>query len=100
MLLRTFPGRTLEELDEMDWGRWQRAVEAQMHLDVERVRERILAKEIKASQVPRAVADMILEHDDLVGDYEDDGDDDLIDDDGVWIEVDEDASIEDEDDGG
>lgn len=27
-LLRKFPGRTLEELDGMDWGRFNRAMEA------------------------------------------------------------------------
>ena len=27
-LLRRFPGRTLEELDQMDWGRLNRALEA------------------------------------------------------------------------
>lgn len=26
--MRRFPGRTLEELDQMDWGRFMRAIEA------------------------------------------------------------------------
>ena len=35
MLLRKFPGRTLDELDRMDWMRYQRAMEAQRIIDVE-----------------------------------------------------------------
>jgi len=35
MLLRKFPGRTLDELDRMDWMRYQRAMEAQRILDIE-----------------------------------------------------------------
>jgi len=35
MLLRKFPGRTLDELDRMDWMRYQRAMEAQRIIDIE-----------------------------------------------------------------
>jgi hypothetical protein len=72
-LLKAFPGRTLEELDGLDWGRWQRALEAQMHLDVERLRTQVTDGSIKGSDLPDGVADMILKHDALVED-EDDGD--------------------------
>lgn len=34
-LLRKFPGRTLDELDCMDWFRFQRATEAQHLIDLE-----------------------------------------------------------------
>lgn len=71
-LLKAFPGRTLEELDGLDWGRWQRALEAQMHLDVEQLRRRFHNAEIKSADIPPDVWALILEHDALVGD-EDDG---------------------------
>jgi len=34
-LLKRFPGRTLDELDRMDWMRYQRAIEAQHLIDLE-----------------------------------------------------------------
>lgn len=70
-LLKAFPGRTLDELDGMDWGRWQRATEAQMHLDVERVRAQMLDGSTKAADLPDGVAALIREHDALVGDDDD-----------------------------
>lgn len=72
MLLKAFPGRMLEELDGMDWGRWQRAAEAQMRLDVETLRARTFEGNGKFSDLPEGVMRMIQEHDALVED--DDGD--------------------------
>jgi len=37
-LLREFPGRTLEELEGMDFGRWWRAIAARSVLKVEEAR--------------------------------------------------------------
>lgn len=73
LLLRAFPGRTLEELDAMDWGRWRRAVEAQTRLDVEALRVRYLAGDLKAGDMPAGVWAMIQEHDALVGDEDGEG---------------------------
>jgi hypothetical protein len=44
-----FPGRTLEELDEMDYARLQRAMEARNIERVEELRGLTLAKKRKAT---------------------------------------------------
>jgi len=68
MLLKRFPGRTLEELDGLDWGRHQRAFEAQTRLDVEDLRARSLDGKTSAKDLPESVWDMVREHDALVED--------------------------------
>lgn len=70
-LLKAFPGRTLEELDGMDWGRWRRAEEAQLHMDVEHIRATAFENKRTFSELPEAVLRLIQEHDALLGD--DDG---------------------------
>ena len=42
-MLQRFPGRTLEELDLMDWGRFARAIEAEAMQNVEVRRRQHLA---------------------------------------------------------
>ena len=51
-LLQRFPGRTLDELDTMDWGRYSRALEAAQL-------ERVLAREAlwKAGKLEQLDAD-------------------------------------------
>jgi hypothetical protein len=71
MLLKAFPGRTLDELEGMDWGRWQRAQEAQMRLDVEKLRRDLLDGTRKGKDLPEGVLQMIKQHDALVGDDDD-----------------------------
>lgn len=71
-MLKRFPGRTLEEIDRIDWGRHQRAFEAQFRLDIEELREKTLTGKASAKDLPESVWDVIREHDALVGD-EDDG---------------------------
>jgi hypothetical protein len=66
MMLKRFPGRTLEELDGLDWGRHQRAFEAQNRLDVEEMRARSLNGKTSAKDLPDVVWEMIREHDALV----------------------------------
>jgi hypothetical protein len=67
-LLASFPGRTLEELDGMDWGRYNRALEARELLRVERKRARYLAQEIKELE-PDEWA-VVQEHDRLLAEQE------------------------------
>jgi hypothetical protein len=71
MLLKAFPGRTLEELDGIDWGRWQRATEAQLHTDVEQLRARYLDANGNVGDAPPDLLRMIAEHDALLGDDDD-----------------------------
>lgn len=48
-LLQLFPGRTLEELDQMDYARLQRAVEARNIEHAEELRRLTLARKRKAT---------------------------------------------------
>lgn len=73
MLLKAFPGKTLEELDGMDWGRWQRAREAQWRLDIEGLRAKSFAGNADMKSLPQEVLDVWREHDALIGEEGDDG---------------------------
>lgn len=46
-MLRRFPGRTLEELDQMDWARYMRAMEAEKVMIAEEQRAAFLSGTIK-----------------------------------------------------
>lgn len=46
-LLRKFPGRTLEELDAMDWPRFMRAMEADGVMRVEEARDAQIRDKVK-----------------------------------------------------
>jgi hypothetical protein len=65
-LLKQFPGRTLDELDSMDYGRLLRAHEAQQIVQAEVLRKRWMADEV--DDLPEAVwlqierNDSCLEH--------------------------------------
>jgi hypothetical protein len=67
-LLASFPGRTLEELDGMDWGRYTRALEAREAQRIEHKRARYLAQEVKELE-PDEWA-VVQEHDRLVTESE------------------------------
>jgi len=67
--LQRFPGRTLEELDQMDWGRYLQAVSAGNTEALERRRQRFKAGEIKATSIDSADWDAIKEHDALFAEY-------------------------------
>lgn len=71
-LLQKFPGRTLEELDGIDWLRLQRAMEVEEVVRIEERNRQYHAKEIKRL-TPREYA-RVRWHDELVGDDDDDGD--------------------------
>lgn len=45
--MRRFPGRTLEELDQMDWARYMRAMEAEKVMVAEEQRSAFLGGSIK-----------------------------------------------------
>jgi hypothetical protein len=49
-LLRQFPGRTLDELDSMDYARYLRALEAKQISDVEQMRRLYLSKDAPKEQ--------------------------------------------------
>ncbi len=67
-LMRLFPGKTLEELDGINWPRLMRAVNAGEVLRVEDVRESQIRHKTTPSHEDWAA---ILRHDELVGERED-----------------------------
>lgn len=68
-LLEMFPGRTLEELDGMDWLRLQRALDARMVRRVEEQRQAYLRGDLKSEQIPVDRWALIKEHDELLEYY-------------------------------
>jgi len=66
-LLRNFPGRTLDELDRMDWGRYMRAIEAAQIELIEKRRAALLSG--KATELTPDEGEAILEHDRLMREY-------------------------------
>lgn len=63
-LLRKFPGRTLDELDQMDWPRFLRAMEAEAIIRVEEKRSAFFRGDVKTMSEDEWT--MIVEHDELV----------------------------------
>lgn len=61
-LLKSFPGRTLEELDNMDWGRFRAAEIAMRIADVETVRLEHVTGRLKYEQINPKIWDAIAEH--------------------------------------
>jgi hypothetical protein len=68
VLLDRFPGRTLEELDQMDITRYFRAQEAKALLPIERKRGAWLRGVFKIEDITPDEWAAIREHDRLVGD--------------------------------
>lgn len=66
-LLQKFPGRTLEELDGMDWLRLQRALEVDDVVRVEERHRQYQAKELK-KLTPREYA-RVQWHDELMDEF-------------------------------
>ena len=66
-LLKRFPGKTLEELDGMDWFRFLRAVEAEQIEAVEVQRQAALRNDATKLTEDEAIA--IAEHDELMTEY-------------------------------
>lgn len=71
-LLERFPGRTLEELDGVDWLRLQRALEVGTTLNAERKRQQWLDQKITAESITPDEWREITHNDRLVGDADDD----------------------------
>jgi hypothetical protein len=68
ILLDRFPGRTLEELDQMDIGRWMRSLAAKQTLAVERKRLAWLRGVLQSEDLSGDEWQQIAEHDQLVSD--------------------------------
>lgn len=64
-LLEMFPGRTLEELDGMDWYRLQRALQVKHIRHVEEMRQQLKTGKIKGDKLDQTIALEIKAHDDL-----------------------------------
>ncbi len=71
LLLQRFPGRTLEELDNVDWLRLQRAWEVGRIVDAEEKRQLWLGKKLKEEAITADEWAMIAAHDKLVGGVDD-----------------------------
>ena len=82
-LLQRFPGKTLEELDAIDWPRLMQAVEIERIVSIETKRAQLLAGELKRKHFKSWELRRIAEHDELLermgydldgSEYDDDGD--------------------------
>lgn len=67
-MLDRFPGRTLEELDQMDIGRWMRSLAAKQTLATERKRTAWLRGVFKTEDITPDEWQAIQEHDAMVSD--------------------------------
>lgn len=65
-LLRMFPGRTLEELDQMDWPRYLRAMEVNRVAAIEDRRRQFLAGDLDPTSLTADDWAAIAEHDRLM----------------------------------
>jgi hypothetical protein len=68
--MQRFPGRTLEELEGVDWLRLQRALEVGRIVDVEARRKLNLDGKLAADAIPPHEWRMIAEHDRLMDELE------------------------------
>lgn len=66
-LLQRFPNRTLEELDDMDWIRLQRALEVDRIVEAEQRRKLYIDGKIKTEDVTDSEWLMWEYHDNLLG---------------------------------
>lgn len=66
-LLAHFPGRTLDELDAMDWPRYLRALAARRVFRVEEQRTELIAGRIQT--LSEEDLNQIVEHDELMARY-------------------------------
>ena len=62
-LLKRFPSRTLDELDEMDWPRYLRAMNAEQVEAIEEKRKLFMADRIEAGDLSAEEWEAIREHD-------------------------------------
>lgn len=69
MLLENFPGRTLEELDDIDWGRFMRAKEAQSIRNTEELRLLYMANKADKDKITTDDWASFKEHVELLEQY-------------------------------
>lgn len=69
-LLERFPGKTLEELDNIDWPRFMRAMEAQEICDIESKKTALTKGLIKGSAVTRRDLSRMKRNDEIYRGYE------------------------------
>jgi len=67
-LLQRFPGRTLEELDMMDWPRYLKAMQAGNIEDIETKNMLQLTGKLKSEDITADEWKQIREHDEMVTD--------------------------------
>ena len=72
-LLKHFPGKTLEELDKMDWPRFMRAMEASGMCDLELKKEALAKGFLKSNSITRREFEKMKENDDLYSALEEEG---------------------------
>ena len=70
MLLEQFPGRTLEELDDIDWGRLLRAREAESIRNTEELRLQHMAGKVEADKITTEDWAAFREHSELLAKYD------------------------------
>ena len=68
-MLRRFPGRTLEELDTVDWFRFMRALEAERIEKIEERRELHVTGKLEAKDLSTDDWESIKRHDELLAEY-------------------------------
>jgi len=68
-MLRRFPGRTLEELDAMDWARYMRAMEAEKVMIAEEQRSAFLGGAIKT--MSEDMWNVVAENEEILRKYDD-----------------------------
>lgn len=68
-MLRRFPGRTLEELDAMDWARYMRAMEAEKVMIAEEQRSAFLGGTIKT--MSEDMWNVVAENEEILRKYDD-----------------------------
>lgn len=69
-LLERFPGKTLEELDNMNWVRFMRAMEAQELCDIEGKKSALTKGLIKGSAVSRRDLSRMKRNDQVYNEYQ------------------------------
>lgn len=69
-MLSNFPGRTLEELENMDILRWMRAMDARNIETVEHLRRMQMSGAKKAKDIPERELRKFIEHDRLFREFD------------------------------
>lgn len=68
-LLQQFPGKTLDELDQMDWARYNRALRARYITDIEDTAKLYKSHKIQAKDVSATKWERIRQNDEMFYKY-------------------------------